>query len=76
MWNSNSMIAWVLAATGIPVSVIRPPAHGRAPGWDAGLAVARRSAPAADGTAGSEPRGDAAEQPGKLRGDGLLENPA
>lgn len=43
MWNSNSMIAWLLATAGLPTGDVRPPARGRAPGWDAGLEVARRS---------------------------------
>jgi hypothetical protein len=42
MWNSNSVIAWLLARSGLPVDAIRPPAGGRAPGWQAGLAVANR----------------------------------
>ncbi len=42
MWNSNSVISWLLARSGIPTETIRPPAGGRAPGWDAGLVVARR----------------------------------
>jgi hypothetical protein len=42
MWNSNSMIAWLIASAGLPTTDVRPPAHGRAPGWDAGLEVARR----------------------------------
>ena len=42
MWNSNSVISWLLASTGLPTKGIRPPANGRAPGWDAGLVVARR----------------------------------
>jgi len=42
MWNSNSVISWLLARSGIPMEAIRPPAGGRAPGWDAGLVVARR----------------------------------
>jgi hypothetical protein len=41
-WNSNSMVAWVLATAGVPTRALRPPGRGRAPGWDAGLAVARR----------------------------------
>jgi hypothetical protein len=43
MWNSNSMIAWLIATAGLPTGLLRPPPHGRAPGWDAGLQVARRS---------------------------------
>jgi hypothetical protein len=42
MWNSNSVIAWVIARSGIDTESIQPPAGGRAPGWQAGLAVARR----------------------------------
>jgi hypothetical protein len=44
MWNSNSVIAWVIATAGVPTDVLQPPPHGRAPGWISGLAVARRSA--------------------------------
>lgn len=42
MWNSNSFISWLLVQSGLDVSAIHPPAGGRAPGWHAGLAVARR----------------------------------
>ena len=42
MWNSNSQIAWLLARTGLDVASIRPPAGGRAPGWQAGLVAAAR----------------------------------
>jgi hypothetical protein len=42
MWNSNSIIAWLLARGGVPMDAIRLPTCGRAPGWDAGLVVARR----------------------------------
>jgi hypothetical protein len=42
MWNSNSVIAWVIARSRIDADSIQPPAGGRAPGWHAGLAVARR----------------------------------
>jgi hypothetical protein len=45
MWNSNSVIAWVIASSGIEAESIRPPAGGRAPGWQAGLEVARRQEP-------------------------------
>jgi hypothetical protein len=40
MWNSNSLIAWLLARSGHRTGAIDIPAHGRAPGWAAGLAVA------------------------------------
>jgi hypothetical protein len=42
MWNSNSVVAWLIAVAGLPTEPLRPPAPGRAPGWDAGLTVARR----------------------------------
>jgi hypothetical protein len=42
MWNSNSIVAWLITRSGLPVEQIRPPAHGRAPGWHAGIAVARQ----------------------------------
>jgi hypothetical protein len=42
MWNSNSVIAWALARGGFDVAAIRPPAAGRAPGWEAGRLVAGR----------------------------------
>jgi hypothetical protein len=41
MWNSNSAISWLLVRSGVDVSSVRPPAGGRAPGWDAGVVVAR-----------------------------------
>jgi hypothetical protein len=34
--------AGLLARAGLAVETIRPPAGGRAPGWAAGVAVARR----------------------------------
>jgi hypothetical protein len=40
MWNSNSIVAWVLIRSGIDASAIDPPAGGRAPGWRSGVAVA------------------------------------
>ena len=70
MWNSNSVIAWLLAQTVLPTDVIRPPAGGRAPGWSAGLIVAHRSPlpeahPARPlvGTAGVDVLGPAAAPP-------------
>jgi hypothetical protein len=43
MWNSNSMSAWLIATGGLPTDLLLPPPRGRAPGWYAGLEVARRS---------------------------------
>jgi hypothetical protein len=42
MWNSNSVVSWVLTRSDANVDTIHPPANGRAPGWDAGVAVATR----------------------------------
>lgn len=42
MWNSNSVVSWLLARSGLPTEAIRPPVDGRAPGWGAGLVAARR----------------------------------
>ena len=42
MWNSNSVAAWLLERGGIDTDAIQPPAGGRAPGWRAGIVVARR----------------------------------
>lgn len=45
MWNSNSLVSWLLARSGHDLADVRPPAGGRAPGWNAGLVVAARRAP-------------------------------
>lgn len=42
MWNSNSVVSWLLARSGHDLSSVRVPDHGRAPGWSAGLVVAAR----------------------------------
>jgi hypothetical protein len=42
MWNSNSVASWLIASAGLPVEAAEPPPRGRAPGWDAGVVVARR----------------------------------
>jgi hypothetical protein len=44
MWNSNSVISWLIASSGLSPESIQPPNGGRAPGWKAGLVVARRLA--------------------------------
>jgi hypothetical protein len=43
MWNSNSVVSWVLVRSGIDIEGIEPPSGGRAPGWDAGVMIARRT---------------------------------
>jgi hypothetical protein len=40
MWNSNSVIAWVLSVSGIDATSIHPPDGCHAPGWRAGSAAA------------------------------------
>lgn len=42
MWNSNSLISWLIVRSGLSVDSVHPPTGGSAPGWDAGLVVARR----------------------------------
>jgi hypothetical protein len=40
MWNSNSVIAWLVTRSGLRIDNIHLPAGGRAPGWEAGLRLA------------------------------------
>jgi hypothetical protein len=42
MWNSNSVISWLLTRSGLPAASFRPPVGGRAPGWDGGIVTAAR----------------------------------
>jgi hypothetical protein len=51
MWNSNSLIAWLVTRAGIDAHGVTPPRGGRAPGWRAGIEVARRDVPANGGCA-------------------------
>lgn len=41
MWNSNSVVAWLLALSGLVTPGLAAPARGRAPGWRAGLRAAQ-----------------------------------
>jgi hypothetical protein len=43
LWNSNSVISWVLVRSGVDIAMVGPPSGGRAPGWKAGRAVAARA---------------------------------
>jgi hypothetical protein len=45
MWNSNSVVAYVLARAGVDAEDLAPPGNGRAPGWRAGLTVAGNPQP-------------------------------
>jgi hypothetical protein len=42
MWNSNSFISWLITRSGLDVDSIRLPHGGRAPGWHAGIVLAKR----------------------------------
>jgi hypothetical protein len=44
MWNSNSVVAWLIVRSGLEVERCHPPVGSRAPGWNAGIRVARRPA--------------------------------
>ncbi len=55
MWNSNSVISWLIARCGLPVESIHPPAGGRAPGWRAGVVIAGRGGIGATADAGGCP---------------------
>jgi hypothetical protein len=41
MWNSNSLISWLVVRSGLDVAEIALPRGGRAPGWHAGIVLAR-----------------------------------
>ena len=45
MWNSNSVIAWLLAGSGLELEGVEPPDGGIAPGWQAGIEAARLAPP-------------------------------
>jgi hypothetical protein len=45
MWNSNSLISWLIVSAGLDPATVPFPVHGRAPGWAAGVDVAIRSRP-------------------------------
>jgi hypothetical protein len=43
MWNSNSLVSWLLSRSGLDTANVGMPRGGRAPGWQAGLVAASRS---------------------------------
>jgi hypothetical protein len=55
LWNSNSVVSWLITRTGLDPGAIPLPCGGRAPGRDAGVTAARRdlSMGSAAGQAGS-----------------------
>jgi hypothetical protein len=42
MWNSNSFIAWLITRSDLDVATVRLPQGGRAPGWHAGIVLAKQ----------------------------------
>lgn len=40
MWNSNSLISWLLQSSGVDAECFAPPGDGRAPGWMTGVRAA------------------------------------
>jgi hypothetical protein len=54
MWNSNSLIAWLITRSNLDIDAVHLPQRGRAPGWHAGILVANRGKATASPT--SEPR--------------------
>lgn len=42
MWTSDSVVSWLLCGAGIPLAGAGPPPGARAPGWRAGIEIARR----------------------------------
>ena len=42
VWNSNSLVSWLIARSGLAVQSIHPPQGGRAPGWRADIVIACR----------------------------------
>ena len=42
MWNSNSLMSWLLVRSGVDLTGVGAPHGGRAPGWHAGLIAASR----------------------------------
>jgi hypothetical protein len=46
MWNSNSVISWLLTQGNVDLTQLKLPDRGRAPGWSSGVVVANRANPA------------------------------
>jgi hypothetical protein len=72
MWNSNSLISWLLASSGLPVETVAAPAGGRAPGWTAGIVAAhdpRHLAPAVVGEEASRRAGTGTNPNAEATGD-------
>jgi hypothetical protein len=53
MWNSNSVVSWLLERSGVGTEAAALPAGGRAPGWAAGQCAARRELVPGDDSRGA-----------------------
>lgn len=42
MWTSDSVVSWLLVRASVDLSLVAPPEGARAPGWAAGIEIARR----------------------------------
>jgi len=57
MWNSNSIVSWLLAQSGLDAESTDMPRGGRAPGWHAGLEMDRRQRSRPGGAVDRRPPG-------------------
>jgi hypothetical protein len=64
MWNSNSLVAWLLVRSGHDLADVAPPAGGRAPGWSAGLEVAMHEGPSEHASSSLSRRPERSTGPG------------
>ena len=55
MWNSNSFISWLITRSDLAVATVRLPRGGRAPGWHAGIVLAKRQLSENAGPGASNP---------------------
>jgi hypothetical protein len=69
MWTSNSVISWLIARARVWSADLRPPAGGRAPGWDAGLRIASRQQASRDAAAAGDGRLAERRRPATARDD-------
>ena len=67
MWNSNSLTSWLIVRSGLDVEGVAPPPGGRAPGWRAGIEVARRARSDESGRGAASDGGMTAVNPGANR---------
>jgi hypothetical protein len=59
MWNSNSFISWLITRSDLDVATVRLPHGGRAPGWHAGIVLAKRQLSKSAGPATTSDAGGA-----------------